>query len=97
MTICLIFWTILVVSCGDTLVVANASNNYVPGVYGDVSQFSCHHGNWFEDGVYELETTCTLTGEWQPVLPSACKSMCNVCLLLFDTFSFSMTSLSTPD
>ena len=54
---------------------ANASNNYVPGVYGDVSQFSCHRGHWFEDGVYELQTSCTAAGVWEPTLPAECKSM----------------------
>ena len=62
-----------VLECGDGPIVMNASHNIVPGYYGDIILYSCHHGYWFSEHVYEKQVTCSATGEWLPSIPKGCK------------------------
>ncbi len=64
-----------VVSCGGTPKVWNASHNIVPGFYGDTALYTCKYAYWFSQGVYQIETTCSISGDWIPTLPEACKRM----------------------
>ncbi len=72
-SIIIVLYFLLVVECGEGPVVINASHNIVHGYYGDILLYSCHHGYWFKEEVYEKEVTCSVTGEWLPSLPSGCK------------------------